>query len=148
MQSFRPVQCKVKHWYIISSCLLAALFCCPSTGGCTPRCAASWVLVMLSVVCLPAKTGSPSYKWLLCILQKISYDFHLSMQLWVHRKFSITLNLFFIFQRESPMFKMTEIAYHWQTDQLIAYCFSYFCKLYAAEDSMTSQNPSSPILHK
>lgn len=41
---------------------------------------------------------------------------------------------------------MTEIAYHWQTDQLIAYCLPYFRKLYAAENSMTSQNLSSPIL--
>lgn len=139
---------RIKHWYTISYCHLAAVLSCPqhwwlhpvlwcqlSTGDAVPRCCVS--------ACLSI-TGSSYYRLLLCMLRKTSNDFHLSMQLRVHRKFSI--KVFSIFQVKSPKFKMTEIAYHWQIDQLIAYCLPYFCKLYAAENSMTSQNPSSPIL--
>lgn len=142
-----PGQCsavRIKHWYTISCCHLAAvlwwlhpMLCCQlSTGDAVSRCCLS--------ACLSI-TGSSSYRLLLCILKKISNDFHLSVQLWVHRKFSIILNIFSVFQVKSPKFKMTEIAYRWQIDQLITYCLPYFCKLYVAENSMTSQNPSSPI---
>lgn len=70
----------------------------------------------------------------------------------MQRKFPIILNIYLIyfpfFQVKSPKFKMTEIAYHWQINKFIAYCLPYFCKLYAAENSMTSEHPSSPISHK
>lgn len=55
------------------------------------------------------------------------------MQLWVHRKFPLILHIFSIFQVKSPKFKMTEISYHWQINEFIAYFLPYFCKLYAAD---------------
>lgn len=90
---------KIRHGHLISYCHIAVLFCCLwASVACTPYWAANnWVLVILfqSVVYLPAITGASLCKWLLCILRKISNDFHLSMQLWLFREFPLVLNFFF-----------------------------------------------------
>ena len=116
---------EIRHRHLISYSHVVVLFCClPASVACTPCWVANnWVLVKLfqSVVYLPAITGSSFCEWLLCILRKISNDFHLSMQFWVFREFPIILNLFFffIFLVMCPKFKMTEIAYRWQINKFI-----------------------------
>lgn len=128
MKYLRPLQSSdiIRHRYLISYWRWAVLFYyLPASVACSMlSCRQLGTGDTISKCCLlPATRGSSFCKWLLCILRKISNDFHLSMQIWVFREFpSLRVYLFFFFSHflvMCPKFKMTEIAYHWQINKSI-----------------------------